>query len=258
MKHIPELSIYIFIGSANGLVIASGYDHRRSFSTFVVLNLMTKDSVVLPNYMKHQKRVEGALGFGYDSMTDDYKVVAIFHTKSSSNVYVYSLRTYNWRRLSDSPYNHSLISWDRRGVFVNGFVHWIARKASASVIVSFSLADETFSEVPSPSQYNNNGHGLRYYTCRLVALGDKLAIVSEGGLVWLMNEYGLKKSWTKIVVHGYNETTMIEPENLFATHDLTRIYYHEEGSFPNSGDFCRRLESTFVESLVSPKLDRAN
>ncbi|GJT45842.1 hypothetical protein Tco_0954557 [Tanacetum coccineum] len=94
MKHIPELSIYIFIGSANGLVIASGYDHRRSFSTFVVLNLMTKDSVVLPNYMKHQKRVEGAPGFGYDSMTDDYKVVAIFHTKSSSNVYVYSLGTY--------------------------------------------------------------------------------------------------------------------------------------------------------------------
>nr|GFA03073.1 hypothetical protein [Tanacetum cinerariifolium] len=115
MKHIPELSRYIFIGSANGLVIA-GYDHSTIFSTFVVLNLITNDFVELPNAIeKHQRGVEDALGFGYDSIADDYKL---------------------------GPH----------GCFVNGFVYWIARKGYDLVIVDFSLADETFSEVPSPSR----------------------------------------------------------------------------------------------------------
>ncbi|PWA69830.1 F-box associated interaction domain-containing protein [Artemisia annua] len=185
------------------------------------------------------------------------------HTKTLNRTHlIFGLRTCTWRQLSDSPYDYSQ-RWCHRGVFVNGFIHWIARKGSdhIPVIVAFSLADETFSEVPSPDLYNN-GHKVSLDTCNLVALDGKLAIFCDVGLVWLMNEYGVEKSWTKIVVQGYNEITMIKPENLFATHDLTRIYYLEEGSLPKSADICNmnlhRIMSTYVESLVSPKLDRVN
>lgn len=50
----------------------------------------------------------------------------------------------------DNSYDYGFNGYT--GVFVNGFVHWIAKKKSniLHVIVAFSLADEIFSEVPWP------------------------------------------------------------------------------------------------------------
>ncbi|GKD11657.1 F-box associated domain containing protein [Tanacetum coccineum] len=48
--------------------------------------------------------------------------------------------------------------------------------------------------------------------CKLVSVGEKLAIYIEiTGEIWLMNEYGVNESWTKILVHGLNEIPLIEP-----------------------------------------------
>ena len=110
--------------------------------------------------------------------------------------------------MSDSPFVHYYYRAGLSGVFVNGFLHWIASKGSnrIPVIVAFSLADEKFCEVPLPYLYNDV-YILSYTDhCKLVALGEKLAIyLMVKGEVWLMNEYGNKESWTKIVVHGFKE-----------------------------------------------------
>ncbi|PWA13673.1 F-box associated interaction domain-containing protein [Artemisia annua] len=135
-----------------------------------------------------------------------------------NDVYVYSLRSDTWTKVSNSPFDHYSYDEIFPGVFVNGFLHWIACKDSDyggdhGVIAAFGLADEKFCEVPSPYFYlYNDVNFLSVKDCKLVALGEKLAIFDhEEGVVWLMNEYGVKESWTKIVVHGFSESRMVEP-----------------------------------------------
>jgi F-box interacting protein len=57
-------------------------------------------------------------GFGYDHVTNNYKVVGV----SLNEVSVYTLGTNFWRRIQDFP-SHSRAN-DRSGVFVSGTINW--------------------------------------------------------------------------------------------------------------------------------------
>lgn len=108
-------------------------------------------------------------------------------------VHVYSLRTNTCRRLTDSLY-HQMCS---EGVFVNGFIHWIAKRHSdySPVIVAFSLAHEKFSEMPLHDLCNDVD--LCFNSSKLDNFGEKLALAIFSfvkGEVWLMNEYGEKRN----------------------------------------------------------------
>ncbi|PWA58086.1 F-box associated interaction domain-containing protein [Artemisia annua] len=169
-------------------------------------------------------------------------------------------------RVSDSPFDHYSYGKGLSGVFVNGFLHWIAGKDSDHwVIAAFGLADEKFWEVPLPYVYNDvDVFSYRCY-CKLVALGEKLAIFDHvEGVVWLMNEYGVKESWTKIVVHGFSESRMVEPmifydngKIVFVNRKLEVLNHAEEKSLGKSHDVLW-LEGTYVESLFLPKIGPTN
>ncbi|CAH1415070.1 unnamed protein product [Lactuca virosa] len=261
-------------GSCNGLVLVSA-NTFASVHVLVVLNPTTKEFVELPasdyEMINASSEIEIMYGFGYDSLTDDYKVVTIsyFHYNylippDDMAVHVYSLRTNTWRRVSDSPYDHSY-GRNLPGVFVNGFLHWVAMKDSdhVPVILAFSLADERFSELPSPSLHEDVDIMYRN-DFKLVVLGGKLAVFMEDE-VWLMNEYGVRESWTKILVHGIHEIPMVEPmifyDNgnfLLVSRDLMVIYDIKERSFCKSGNVSwnmkdLKVRGSYVESLVSPK-----
>ncbi|PWA84310.1 F-box associated interaction domain-containing protein [Artemisia annua] len=293
-----------FLGSCNGLVLASSHDLRQ-VGEFVVVNLITgdyveflmfrhqslpifkRDSMVLlvmhVMYRAHKFFVSNLTTrdyvefpvwwqefsnsrderymtrFGYDSVKDDYKVVTISYIRSYGSppdetyVHVYSLRNNSWKQMN----------W-LRGVFVNGFLHWIASKGSdrIPVIVAFSLADEKFScEVPSPDM-NNDADILSHSDCKLVALGDKLGIFhTVEGVVWLINEYGVQESWTKIVVHGFNEISIYEPKIfydnrklLFVKRKIMWIYDLEGGTSLKDVVISNKeyswVKCAYVESLV--------
>nr|XP_043607670.1 F-box/kelch-repeat protein At3g06240-like [Erigeron canadensis] len=265
-------------GSCNGLVLVSAddfdYDH-----TLVVFNPTTREFVELPvsgyEMVDDLLEIDIMYGFGYDSVADDYKVVTIsyFHynyliSPDVMSVHVYSLRTNTWKSVIDSPYDHSH-GKSLSGVFVNGFLHWIAKEKGGSdhhlsVIVAFSIADEKFSQVPLPTYEGDDI--MSKNDCKLVALGEKLAIFLEmEGVVWLMDEYGLGESWTKIIINGFNEVPLVEPmifdENgkfLLASRDLILMYNVKERTFCNSLDISWnqkyvKIRGTYVESLVSPK-----
>lgn len=101
-----------------------------------------------------------------------------------------------------------------------------------------------------------------------VALGEKLAFFNEvKGDIWLMNEYGLQKSWTRIVIHGFNEIPsdrrfFYDNGKLqFLTSHLLWIYDVEEQTFCKSVDISYmniwRFEGGYAESLLSPKFSRS-
>ncbi|XP_050229497.1 F-box protein CPR1-like [Mercurialis annua] len=148
-------------------------------------------------------------GFGYDSVSDDYKVVMLTKLFSEDflRVMVYSVKTNSLRRIQDLHIPEPNIyryNYEYSGVLVGSFLHWIAHPRDESTayhnfILAFDLRDETFRQVPQPRD--------------MIDVEDKvLNMVSElGGClslsyrfqgyveIWIMKEYGIEDSWTKLL-----------------------------------------------------------
>ncbi|KAK8556443.1 hypothetical protein V6N13_064475 [Hibiscus sabdariffa] len=140
------------------------------------------------------------LGFGYDSQTDDYKVVTFvvnyFEEDSdagsmfeqNNQVELYSLRSDSWKEISypgvnpdgSPPFN----------CYINGVYYWQA----GHLILSFDMVNEKFSTLPLPLPQTLDG----FYSHLLDFNGLLGAIFYPGeGIeksfdLWVMNE-----SWTK-------------------------------------------------------------
>ena len=108
-----------------------------------MLNPITKENKEIPRALFADDVV--GHGLGYDSASDDYKVVALSHydTDLVSNrhkmfVYICSLKNGTWKKAEGWPYNHRDPIWPS-GVFVNGYIHWIAWSTTDSkfAIVAF-------------------------------------------------------------------------------------------------------------------------
>ncbi|GKA85696.1 F-box associated domain containing protein [Tanacetum coccineum] len=151
-----ELQNLCIYGSINGLVFASGYKslHNKDF-TYLVLNPTTKHYVALPSSL--HKQFFGMKGFGYDSISGDYKVIVFSRYENyDGDVYLYNLTTNTMNLvMSKSPYQDYHFNM-LPGIFVNGSIHWIFNNRSKQeeelVIVAVSLADEKLTELPPPSQ----------------------------------------------------------------------------------------------------------
>ncbi|KAJ9174391.1 hypothetical protein P3X46_013038 [Hevea brasiliensis] len=149
-----------------------------------------------------------SLGFGFDSTTDDYKLVRIVYSHFIFDeirpfVEIYSLRSRGWRKVKkDLKY---FITARSTSAFLNGACHWVATKRGngpgvRDVIVSFSLGEEVFGEMEVPDCLVKKYH----YMDVAVFDGSLLLVASfkltgEGCFtVWMMKEYGIPGSWTKL------------------------------------------------------------
>ncbi|XP_059645948.1 F-box protein CPR1-like [Cornus florida] len=143
-------------------------------------------------------------GLGYDSVSDDYKLVRIVqfygidHDSFDSEVKVYSLKSNSWRRIQDFPYY--LLYKRVNAAVVNGALHWVVSRKpesdTANLIAAFDLGVEEYRLVPQPDYLDKDFHmnvgvlgGCLYVMCNYV--GERVDI-------WVMKEYGVKESWTKL------------------------------------------------------------
>ncbi|XP_076908591.1 F-box/kelch-repeat protein At3g06240-like [Bidens hawaiensis] len=274
----PHVDMFTYLGSCNGLVLVSGHDvdggHR-----LVVLNPTTNVFLEVPesgfDIVDELREIDIVYGFGYDSVSDDYKVVTVSFYNNDEEVndvenifvHVYSLKTDTWRRVCRFRYDHSY-GKSYSGVFVNGNLHWIAIKDSDEdlrVIVAFSLADERLSEVALPKACNDADVGVKN-GLKLV-FGEKLAVFVEGD-VWLMMEYGVAESWTKVVLGGIDASLMVRLEVFYENGKFLVVADGqmvvcgiEEGRLclydrVNTSKFSVR--GICVESLVSPKFNKSS
>lgn len=149
-------------------------------------------------------------GFGYDSRKEDYKIVRAT-SSSKAGVFatqldIYSLKTNTWRARSETLPFYFL--FNLVGTLLNGALHWAVRRGKTTdqayangdgerpfSIVSFDIAEETYRQVPLPGNGDKN---FSFYG--LGVLGGRLSMLhSPHGSdyqVWLMNEYGVKASWS--------------------------------------------------------------
>ncbi|XP_058723824.1 F-box/kelch-repeat protein At3g23880-like [Vicia villosa] len=141
-------------------------------------------------------------GFGYTHLSDSYKVVAVSNYCESDDTYktevkVLTLGTSAWRRIQDF---RSGVHFYDSGKFVSGTVNWLTGRISSSsrVIVSLDLEKESYQEFLQPDY----GGVMTVVTISLGVLRDCLCILSFSDTfsdVWLMQEYGNKDSWTKLI-----------------------------------------------------------
>ncbi|KAF5474930.1 hypothetical protein F2P56_006782 [Juglans regia] len=153
-------------------------------------------------------------GFGRDPINDDYKVVRMVQFVSrdgddgffSTELKVYSLKTNSWRGIKDFPYylrfmfQLGYLLFYRRGygVFAGGALHWVLPPGFGwdCQIVAFDLGVEEFRIVPLPDHVDQG------FEMDLAVLEGCLCLLfnydNDYVDVWVMKEYGLKESWTKL------------------------------------------------------------
>ncbi|KAM7528817.1 hypothetical protein LguiB_032227 [Lonicera macranthoides] len=150
-------------------------------------------------------------GFGYDDAKDDYKVVRMVqfygYDEESfwSEVNVYSLKSDSWRRIEDFPY---YISYERvSGVLAGGALHWVVSRkrrswgghSSADLIASFDIRSKEYRLVPQPkyliNDFDMNVDVFEGCLCMLCKYSFEFEM-------WVMEDYGVEKSWTKLISIG--------------------------------------------------------
>ncbi|OMP07158.1 hypothetical protein COLO4_07578 [Corchorus olitorius] len=155
-------------------------------------------------------------GFGYDSVSDDYKLVRIAEFLGEddhyvdSEVKVYSLKKKCWKRVKGFPY---LLHYKRiYGVLVNNALHFVVSRRSESyaksLIAAFDLGTEETYEVPLLDLWAEE-----FYYMLLGVLEGSLCMIAnyENSRVdiWVMKEYGVKDSWTKLL-------SVVDPQGSFS------------------------------------------
>ncbi|XP_057503963.1 F-box/kelch-repeat protein At3g23880-like [Actinidia eriantha] len=189
--------VYVVVGSCNGLVCI-GYGRNTVF----LRNPSTRKSKKLPQVLC---RFTLTYGFGYDESVDDYKVEGVVsglgpEVLHKTEVKVYSLRTGSWRRIGDFPHGCFLIGL---GKLLNGAFHWVActNGIVPRIVVSMDLGTGRYGEVLEPD------YGDGHFDIELGVLSGCLCIFPVYDRicadVWVMKEYGIRESWTKLVVIHY-------------------------------------------------------
>lgn len=183
------------LGSCNGLVCIMPQPEA-----FFVFNPSTRESMRVPDCppslaVPPQEVGYHVHGFGYAPSVKDYMFVKIAYGRS---VLIFSLKNKSWKRVQDFPFKNLL---NDPGTPLNGVVHWfcIGLGDHVPVIAAFDLAEEKFSGLPPPESIRDSQR------CIPGVLRGSLCLLhhndhSRPRVFWIMKEYGVKESWTKILI----------------------------------------------------------
>ncbi|XP_024200163.1 F-box/kelch-repeat protein At3g06240-like [Rosa chinensis] len=159
---------------------------------------------------------EDSIGFGFDAMTNDYKVVRLVTLEEDAAnpivAEVYSLATGSWNSLG-SVAPPCRVHGVRRQCFFNGAIHWAVEPggtAGAYFYFIFDLGSELFREImilwgtemhlESRVSVSGDEKSLALFT----RYRDKNGVCSLD--IWVMKEYCRQDSWTKLITLGPNLT----------------------------------------------------
>ncbi|PWA76865.1 F-box associated interaction domain-containing protein [Artemisia annua] len=239
------------VGSANGLLCIV------QLQGISIYNPTTRIcNRVYGGFVAPVRHYQVAYGFGYESHTDDYKVVAV--CKTNNKVKVYSLKTGIWKKVTDFPDANLL----QDGLFLDGSIYWLDYLPNnLPNIVSFDLLKETYSQVTHPP-YDEGEKRLD-----LGVLEDRLCILSSYAEKALTNIWVVdgNDSWTNSLFIMYPQdhdgwarfcqTYCISNYGKILLQFGYRICIYDLNNssltFINDIDDCQWVCS-FDESLVSP------
>ncbi|CAB4308460.1 unnamed protein product [Prunus armeniaca] len=162
-------------------------------------------------------------GFGFDSSTHQHKVVnGVVYRRNvrgdddggGVQFNVYTLETNSWRQIHEYLFPYHIFPCRNKGTLLNGNLHWLGTRVgeddhhhSSLLIVSLVLTQdqEEVGEIPLPSEINSS----QTRRSKLGVFREWLCVTFEGDYgkatptfneFWVMKEYGVGESWTKMRV----------------------------------------------------------
>lgn len=273
--HPPPDRCVTLLGSCNGLVFFSyGYTdfHIWNPSTGFLMKLPDPDFTTLNRYVFSRiVHYYGIYGVGYLSSTDDYKVVVACKMHYLSNIYdiedevqvqIFSVRAHFWKRVESPP---GLLNFCP-GTLSNDALHWLNYHEEIEIIVAFDLAKEEFRIMRLPIVEEDGNR----FTHLGVTFGGCLCVTGYGVVgsidFWIMREYNVPESWTKLFNLNLSnptdqgqpylipilvtESSIIVKEWTTNRYWLIRIDHKGEkvGLQTSKGDWVRMIE--YEESLL--------
>jgi F-box interacting protein len=218
--------IFRVVATCNGLVCFSndrpGYGHPNQFYLW---NPCVRKYVKLPYpnvTFEIRDEIFHSIGFGFDPKTNDYKVVRMVSLwddpdcKDRPKVEVYTLSTGEWRTVTPVLSPLCILHDCPTPAFVNGALHWIGFRRNGDqfryFVLVFDLGDEVFREIPLTELQLGSGVRFRYNPeedwIQLSAVyGNSIALFHATYFhatydfldIWVMKEYGVASSWTKVL-----------------------------------------------------------
>lgn len=204
-------------GSCHGLICLSVMPIASILIIWNPATRVFKDLPVSTVKRPNAGPIKVVLGFGFDSVSNDYKVVRIVNYCYPLNqVEIYSLKTDTWKEIQADV--RFIIFEASSRVFVRGRFHWTAlgfRELNGrELIVTFDLREEVFGQFLLPSfSHGNDSSDEEEDEGRLgwhlVAWKDSIGLIVSPNrskekkfVMWVMNEYGVAGSWTKYMSFG--------------------------------------------------------
>ncbi|KAK1429527.1 hypothetical protein QVD17_11738 [Tagetes erecta] len=206
-------------------------------------------------------------GFGYDSSTDDYKVVLGLRKSEYVTCFVMLTLKFNvWKFIGEIKYKFNY----RIGTLCNGALHWpmfhenhqtsnVSSNTNMKLVtVSFDLSEHHFKEMSPPDDDDPLYKSLNKYRMMLGIMGERLCIFrpitfSVHHEIWIMNKYNVKESWRMVGPHDCWK----EPQSQLLLRSLvfTGLRSHKlfERPYIRMCKNCWEIGSPiYVRSLVSP------
>ncbi|GJZ40302.1 putative F-box domain-containing protein [Tanacetum coccineum] len=261
-------------GSSNGLVCV--YSSSGSDEPIRVTNPLTRKcrELLRPPRLYSFALDRLCLGFGYDTSTDDYKVVIVMNDYSDDDrdskalVHILNLKSNIWKPLGHFNYrfNYYLAT---PGILYNEALHWFWFDANDTtndkvLIVSFDLAKEEFREIPQPDDTRyvwGKGSTLGIIEGRLCIFTRMIYVNNNPPFcVWVIKNYNVKPSWELLPITDPSEMKdhaihyMLQKDH--AIHDMFKDYIHYpyycDDNIQRSRDVEYIRSPIFVQTLVSP------
>ena len=225
----------VVLGPCNGIILLNSY-----YDGALLWNPKTREVKSLPrtsfSEIGFREEFLSQIAFGHDPRTDDYKLLRFQpcrdpkisdhcvqlneHTflgfESFPNTHsdrascwrrameIYSLHSDSWRQMDLDVPDH-IFTANTMNTHMKGRSHWLGDNG----IVYFDMSDEVFGVIPLPESlrrrrgeitvYNEETIALIFYP---VVLTVKEKFQDRCFDVWLMNEYGIKTSITRLYTIG--------------------------------------------------------
>ncbi|CAL1373033.1 unnamed protein product [Linum trigynum] len=201
-------------GYCNGLICISDGDYD-----LILWNPATSETKVLSLPRNRRYRAElHAVGFGFDSKSNDYKIVRQLDYSDGSWGYnytaeVYSLRTDSWTKIADREDGYNPVLPSRRITQLHkGKLYWMMGHGEGLLFDSFDLSSHEFRTVDLPRPSSQDVYIQRECSCLLneesmVAFfplyddDDKMRRKNPRSWeMWVLLKYWVSESWTKVQV----------------------------------------------------------